>query len=62
MQLPTITKKFIRHIKRKAEKRPEKLFRSVTPPSEEMIKRLNRIGQEYPFCVYHKQRLMNDPL
>jgi hypothetical protein len=26
------------------------------PPSEEMVKLLNSIGQEYPFCVYHKYR------
>jgi hypothetical protein len=31
------------------------------PPSEEMVKQLNSIGQEYPFCVYYKQKV-NDPL
>lgn len=31
------------------------------PPSEEMLKYLNNIGKEYPFCVYYKQKL-NDPL
>lgn len=30
-------------------------------PSEEMIDYLNKVGQEYPFCVYHKHR-NNDPL
>ena len=30
-------------------------------PSEEMISYLNRIGQEYPFCVYYKEK-SNDPL
>jgi hypothetical protein len=29
--------------------------------TEENIIRLNRIGQEYPFCVYHKHKI-NDPL
>jgi hypothetical protein len=30
-------------------------------PTEEFISYLNRIGQEYPFCVYHKEKA-NDPL
>lgn len=30
-------------------------------PTEEMIMDLNRIGQEYPFCVYYKEKT-NDPL
>lgn len=30
-------------------------------PSEEMISYLNRLGQEYPFCVYYKEK-PNDPL
>jgi len=25
--------------------------RTVTPPSEEMVNRLNELGKEYPFCV-----------
>ena len=34
---------------------------SYLSPSEEMISYLNRIGQEYPFCVYYKEKA-NDPL
>jgi hypothetical protein len=30
-------------------------------PSKEKIDHLNKIGQEYPFCVFHKHR-NNDPL
>jgi hypothetical protein len=30
-------------------------------PSKEKIDYLNKIGQEYPFCVSHKHR-NNDPL
>ena len=31
------------------------------PPSEEMVKRLNGIGREYPFCVNYKSK-RHDPL
>ncbi|THU40106.1 hypothetical protein FAM09_09480 [Niastella caeni] len=62
VELPTITKKFIRQFnKRKASKHAESLSAAVPPPSEEKIKQLNSIGQEYPFCVYYKQK-SNDPL
>ena len=63
MELPAITKKFTRRFNRiKASKQAdEKSLPPVQPPSEEMISHLNRIGQEYPFCVYYKQRV-NDPL
>ncbi|HEX6429835.1 MAG TPA: hypothetical protein VF008_19210 [Niastella sp.] len=63
MELPAITKKFTRHFNgRKVSKQADKKnFNSVQPPSEEMISHLNRIGQEYPFCVYYKHRV-NDPL
>lgn len=26
-----------------------------TPPTEEMVARLNAIGREYPFCAYVRQ-------
>jgi hypothetical protein len=63
MELPAITKKFTRHFNpRKVSKHAdEKSPNGVPPPSEEMISHLNQIGQEYPFCVYYKQKL-NDPL
>jgi hypothetical protein len=31
------------------------------PPTEETVKHLNSLAQEYPFCVYYKAR-HNDPL
>ena len=63
MELPAITKKFTRRFnRRKASKQAdEKSLAPAQPPSEEMISHLNRIGQEYPFCVYYKHRV-NDPL
>jgi hypothetical protein len=63
MELPAITKKFTRRFNRRkiSKQADEKNLTPVQPPSEEMISHLNRIGQEYPFCVYYKQRV-NDPL
>lgn len=63
MELPAITKKFTRHFKRAkpGKQMEEKRILSVPPPSDEKISRLNRIGREYPFCVYYKQKV-NDPL
>jgi hypothetical protein len=63
MELPAITKKFTRHFKRSKISKPtdEKSLHRVPPPSDETIRHLNRIGQEYPFCVYYKQKV-NDPL
>jgi hypothetical protein len=63
MELPAITKKFNRHFNpRKVGKHAdEKKLNGVPPPSEEVISHLNQIGQEYPFCVYYKQKV-NDPL
>lgn len=31
------------------------------PPDEEIIKRLNEIAREYPFCVFYKEK-SHDPL
>jgi hypothetical protein len=62
MELPAITKKLTRRIaRRKAGRKADLLLNTVPPPSEETIAQLNRIGQEYPFCVYYKHR-SNDPL
>ena len=60
--MPRITKTFPSDLKdRKSTKQISALSESVAPPTEEMINQLNRIGQEYPFCVNNKQK-MNDPL
>lgn len=48
-------------IKRKITIQAEDLLKPPARPTEEMIRHLNRIGNEYPFCVYYKQK-MNDPL
>ena len=63
MELPAITKKFTRHYNRTklSKQADEKKLPQVPPPSDEVISQLNRIGQEYPFCVYYKQKV-NDPL
>jgi hypothetical protein len=39
----------------------KELLNTGQQPTEELIRHLNRIGQEYPFCVYYKQKT-NDPL
>lgn len=63
VELPVITKRFTRHFKRTKirKQEDETSLRLVPPPSEEVLSHLNRIGQEYPFCVYYKHRV-NDPL
>lgn len=62
LTLPRITKTFLSNfINLKPTKQASALSKSVSPPTEEMVNHLNRIGQEYPFCVNNKQR-MNDPL
>lgn len=62
MELPAITKKLTRRIvRRKTTRKAESIVNTVPPPSEETIMRLNSIAQEYPFCVYYKQK-GNDPL
>lgn len=30
--------------------------KEVTPPTEEMVAKLNAMSREYPFCAYIKQR------
>jgi hypothetical protein len=62
LELPDLTKKLTRRVnRRKMSAHSEKLFQTVPPPSEEVLIKLNRVGQEYPFCVYYKQKV-NDPL
>jgi hypothetical protein len=46
---------------RNATKQAVVLANAYVGPSDEMISYLNRIGQEYPFCVYYKEKA-NDPL
>lgn len=62
VELPAITKRFTHFKRTKIRKQEEETsLRLVPPPSEEVLSHLNRIGQEYPFCVYYKYRV-NDPL
>jgi hypothetical protein len=35
--------------------------KQVVPPDEEYCSRLNAIAQQYPFCIYYKEK-NNDPL
>ena len=46
---------------RKIMKKAEEFSTTHIRPTEEMIRQLNRIGQEYPFCAYYKEKT-NDPL
>ena len=46
---------------RKTTKEVDELSEAYLRPTEELISYLNRIGQEYPFCVYYKEKI-NDPL
>jgi hypothetical protein len=67
MELPVINKRFIRRNKRRrfgkeeAEPVAEPFDNIVPPPGEALIAELNRIGQEYPFCVCFKAKAY-DPL
>ena len=66
MELPVITKRFTRRSKRRKLGRNagtafEPQPHIVPPPGEELIETLNRIGQEYPFCVCFKAKA-HDPL
>lgn len=62
LELPAITRKYTRRLnKRKISEEPVILANKVSPPSEEVIEQLNRMAQEYPFCVYYRQKV-NDPL
>jgi len=59
--MPRITKTLPSDFNDRKNKQISALSETVAPPTEEMINQLNRIGQEYPFCVNNKQK-MNDPL
>ena len=61
LELPHITKTFPRHFKNRKTQPEVDQLPVVPPPTEEMISQLNRIGSEYPFCVYYKHRT-HDPL
>jgi hypothetical protein len=60
MELPVITnKRTIRRNRRRIVKEAESVEpvnHIVEPPSESLIAELNRIGQEYPFCVCFKAK------
>lgn len=65
MELPVINKRFIRRNKRrrfgKDAEHADPLNNIVPPQGEALIAELNRIGQEYPFCVCFKAKA-HDPL
>jgi hypothetical protein len=48
-------------IDQKTTKQVLELANAYLAPTEERIRDLNRIGREYPFCVYYKTKT-NDPL
>ena len=61
MELPVITTRFIRRNKRRRfekESAPAEAGNNVVPPpGDALIAELNRIGQEYPFCVCFKAKV-----
>ena len=59
LELPPITKGFPNDIVHSNQ--AEDLIRPAGRLTEEKIRYLNRIGNEYPFCIYYKPK-MNDPL
>jgi hypothetical protein len=61
LEMPHITKTFPRNFKNRKPQQEADQLPVVPPPTEEMINHLNRIGSEYPFCVYYKHRT-HDPL
>ena len=57
VQLARITKTIPRYLdQRKNAKKIEQLPTLTPPPTEEMVNQLNRIGMEYPFCIYYKAK------
>ena len=56
LELPHITKTFPRKFKNRQPQQETDQLPDVPEPTEEMISHLNRIGSEYPFCVYYKHR------
>lgn len=65
MELPVIiNKRAIRRNRKRIDKEAESVEpvnHIVQPPSEALIAGLNRLGQEYPFCVCFKAKAY-DPL
>jgi hypothetical protein len=65
MELPEINKRFIRRNKRRRfgnDAEHEEPVNDIIPlPGEALIAELNRIGQEYPFCICFKAKAY-DPL
>jgi hypothetical protein len=45
------TAKIVRHPRSKKEKEEQA---PVLPPDEEVIRRLNAMAKQYPFCVLHR--------
>jgi len=54
--LPATIKNQSTLVKIKKQKQVE-----VAPPDEEYCTRLNAIAQQYPFCIYYREK-SNDPL
>jgi hypothetical protein len=62
LELPVLSKTLPPSLNnRKIIKKAEEFSTTRLRPTEEMIRQLNRIGQEYPFCAYQKAKT-NDPL
>ena len=58
LSVNTINSQTFSHSKQSEETR-KKISTSI--PNNEMVEHLNKIGNEYPFCVFHKHK-NNDPL
>jgi len=62
LELPQLSKMLPFSFSHRKTTRPvDELSHAYLRPTEEFISYLNRIGQEYPFCVYYKEKT-NDPL
>jgi hypothetical protein len=62
LELPQLSKIVsLPFIDRKTTKEVRELKNAYVRPTEEFINQLNRLGQEYPFCAYYKEKT-NDPL
>lgn len=63
MELPVISRRVTRRANRirLSAASVEHVMNAIPPPTEELVKRLNQLGKQYPFCVYYKQK-DHDPL
>lgn len=62
LELPSIAKSIPHPVGYRTKRKVEVQEAAVVlPPSKELIDELNRIGREYPFCVYYKHKAY-DPL